>query len=654
MTKHNRNHWVDWRWAIAFGGYIGVLVIISVLAYHRLLPSALTQNDKLGHFVLFGLAGFLSHHSLRRRWIRLGPLPVPLGPFAVSLLVIGDEILQSLSPNRSSGIDDLIANWLGIVVFVIIGDWLIAQLNASSRAPNGSPSSVSSQGSSVSSSPPSAPHLPSGLPILCTPILNFLYRRTVLVLAILMMTGAIAAIWNMSDLSTRLIQAQALQHSQLYAKALLGARTLYSDHVVGRLESVHGISLQSQTSYDPREIPLPATFLIELNQRLADEKRMKVRLYSDYPFPWREKDGGVKDQFERDALDYLKQHANDTFTRIDSLNGRQVMRYAQADVMKPSCIGCHNSHPDSPRHNWQAGDVRGALEIVTPLDDFTAQTQGRLKSTFLTLIILSGLGLSGLTLVMGRLRQTSRELEQRVVERTAELQMANDQLSLEQEKSERLLLNILPETIAQRLKDSPHSIADGFSDVTILFADIVGFTQLAAELSPSKLVSLLNRIFSAFDTLTDRHGLEKIKTIGDAYMVAGGLPKRRLDHVEAIADLALDMNAALEKINRNSSVALSMRIGIHTGPVVAGVIGKKKFIYDLWGDTVNIASRMESHGLAGGIQVSEAVYQRLRHAYVLEARESIEVKGKGKLQTYLLRDRQNTQRQSSAGIYSKP
>ena len=212
-------------------------------------------------------------------------------------------------------------------------------------------------------------------------------------------------------------------------------------------------------------------------------------------------------------------------------------------------------------------------------------------------------------------------------------------LRTEQEKSERLLLNILPEPIAEQLKDfqdGQNFIADRFSDVTILFADIVNFTQLSQKISPTELVNLLNKIFSIFDRLSEQHGLEKIKTIGDAYMVASGLPIPREDHAEAVAEMALDMQQEIARFNDQNNTNLNIRIGINTGSVIAGVIGQKKFIYDLWGDAVNTASRMESHGIVGMIQVTESTYDLLQNNYHFKKRGLIAVKGKGEMTTYLL------------------
>jgi class 3 adenylate cyclase len=209
-------------------------------------------------------------------------------------------------------------------------------------------------------------------------------------------------------------------------------------------------------------------------------------------------------------------------------------------------------------------------------------------------------------------------------------------LQLEQQRSERLLLNVLPAPVATRLKAGEAVIADAFPEVSVLFADLVDFTRRSRQVRPAEVVATLNELFSAFDELAQRHGLEKIKTIGDAYMVAGGLPTPRPDHAQAIAELALAMQAEVTRRTDPSGQPLAVRIGIDTGPVAAGVIGTSKFSYDLWGDTVNTASRMESTGIPGCIQVTERTYQRLRDGYRLERRGPIPVRGMGEMVTYLL------------------
>ncbi len=212
-------------------------------------------------------------------------------------------------------------------------------------------------------------------------------------------------------------------------------------------------------------------------------------------------------------------------------------------------------------------------------------------------------------------------------------------LRYQQECTEQLLLNILPSPIAERLKRAESIIADSFANVTVLFADLVDFTEFSAQIPPTKLLDLLNKIFSKFDQLSEKHGLEKIKTIGDAYMVVGGLPTPKTDHAEAIAEMALEMQREIDRFRRLDGQPMSLRIGIHSGPVVAGVIGMKKFAYDLWGDTVNVASRMESLGVAGRIQVTAETYELLKDKYCVEKRGAIFVKGKGEMITYWLTGR---------------
>ena len=209
-------------------------------------------------------------------------------------------------------------------------------------------------------------------------------------------------------------------------------------------------------------------------------------------------------------------------------------------------------------------------------------------------------------------------------------------------ENERLLLNILPAPIAQRLRDGEPLIADRFDDVTLLFADVVEFTRLSSTLSPSELVTVLNDVFTAFDTLVDRYDLEKVKTIGDAYMVVGGLTDGPGDHTARVADMALALTAAVDRIDAAVRLGISFRIGIHCGPVVAGVVGTKKFIYDIWGDAVNLASRMESLGVPGRIQVTHAVKERLEGPFLLEPRGLVDVKGKGPTPTWYLVGRVET------------
>jgi len=209
-------------------------------------------------------------------------------------------------------------------------------------------------------------------------------------------------------------------------------------------------------------------------------------------------------------------------------------------------------------------------------------------------------------------------------------------IAQERAVSESLLLNILPESVAERLKRD-EAVADHYERAAVLFADLVDFTLLSRTMQPDEIISLLNDVFSRFDRLADRYGLEKIKTIGDAYMAVGGVPLPQAEYLHAAARMALDMHEEIRRLNAETGRSLSLRVGIHAGPVVAGVIGLRKFIYDLWGDSVNTASRMESMGVAGEIQVSETVYRLLSDSFVFACRGEREVKGKGMMRLYLLK-----------------
>ena len=229
-----------------------------------------------------------------------------------------------------------------------------------------------------------------------------------------------------------------------------------------------------------------------------------------------------------------------------------------------------------------------------------------------------------------------RRAEAVLRDKNRELEIAHREVELERDKSEQLLLNVLPPSIAGRLKDHESTIADRYAEATILFADLVDFTRLAQKMDAESVVRMLNDVFTRFDGLTDRFGLEKIKTIGDCYMAVGGVPERRDDHCAAVASMALEMLRELDAFNAQSGQRLAIRIGINTGSVVAGVIGRKKFIYDLWGDAVNTASRMESHGEASRIQATQAVVDAIGDRFAFERRGEIEVKGRGTMTTYFL------------------
>ena len=280
---------------------------------------------------------------------------------------------------------------------------------------------------------------------------------------------------------------------------------------------------------------------------------------------------------------------------------------------------------------------RSAREIeVLQRDKAIQSLELRRQELLRDALIVATLLLAVLAAVFVSRYRLKKRAEAVLRDKNRELEIAHREVALERDKSEQLLLNVLPPAIAGRLKDREATIADRYGEATILFADLVEFTRLAQRMDAEEVVSLLNEVFTRFDALTDRYGLEKIKTIGDCYMAVGGVPERRDDHCAAVASMALEMIRELDAFNAARGQALRVRIGINTGEVVAGVIGRKKFIYDLWGDAVNMASRMESHGEPSRIQVTQAVVDAIGDRFVFEARGEIEVKGRGTMATYFL------------------
>jgi PAS domain S-box-containing protein len=394
-----------------------------------------------------------------------------------------------------------------------------------------------------------------------------------------------------------------------------------------------------------REIRDPDPDLLQIGSIIGnqigffiDRKRAEMEL--------RESEERYRDLFES-AIDLMFENSSDLIQWV-SAEGRlvyvnrawkQVLGYSETEIAE--LVFADIIHPDC-RDRYD--------QLLAGLNTTTTEPTNVASEAKLELIARNGEkvfveGTVNCKYAEGKLvavRAIFKDITERLIAEAA--------LRQQKERTDRLLLNILPATIADRLKQETETyfadnstvlhqgsvIAESFADVTVMFADIVNFTEIASSLSPIELVSLLNQIFSSFDLLCEQYGLEKIKTIGDAYMVVGGLPTPRADHAMAIAAMALAIQVELAKLNQQSGRNLQMRIGIHSGPVVAGVIGLKKFIYDLWGDTVNIASRMESQGLVGKIQVTAPTYELLQHCYLFEKRGTINIRGKGNMSTYIL------------------
>jgi len=274
---------------------------------------------------------------------------------------------------------------------------------------------------------------------------------------------------------------------------------------------------------------------------------------------------------------------------------------------------------DRPRQAWKWFGAFGALLVVTiPLSELVRPDGAELPTG--AVLAFAALNIGAVCLVT-----------------FAVVVAFARQRELARHRVESLLLDILPEEIAQRLQIEPQTIADHFDEASVLFADVVDFTPLSSRLHAKEVVELLDRLFGSFDELADRYGVEKIKTIGDCYMVAAGVPRPRPDHALALVRMALEMHdCAAECLTGDGGRNLQLRIGISSGPLVAGVIGRKRFLYDLWGDTVNMASRMESHGIPGAIQITRPTWELVRDDFVTEPQGLVEVKGKGEVETWRL------------------
>jgi adenylate cyclase len=466
-------------------------------------------------------------------------------------------------------------------------------------------------------------------------LLRLLLKRTVLILTIMFCVGVGVALANMSELSMKLIESQALQNAAWSAKAINEAINLYSDEAVSRAQSVDGITVTHNYPIKEGAIPLPSTYALELGWRIsAKGDGMLVRLYSDYPFPWRKAEGGPKDEFQREALRYLKQRPNQQFSRLEKNNGHLSLRYAQASIMQSSCVACHNTHPNSPKRNWEVGDVRGVWEVVQPLDSFIAQTQAGLRGTSVMLGGISVLGLSGIALVIGRLRQTTKELEQRVRERTADLARANVDLEKRNALIRQVFGRYSSDRIVAQLLESPEGLKLGGErrKITILTSDLRGFTSLSERMQPEEVIHILNLYLEQMaDVITSYEGTID-EFMGDGILVLFGAPTAREDDtVRAVAcacAMQLAMGAVNERMKQMGLLPLEMGIGINTGEVVVGNIGsEKRTKYGIVGSQVNLTYRIESYTTGGQILISETTLNDTRSVVKIGGQKQVKPKG---------------------------
>jgi adenylate cyclase len=439
----------------------------------------------------------------------------------------------------------------------------------------------------------------------------------------------------MSRLSSNLIESQAVQNAAWSAKSINEAFALYSDAVADRVKKVKGITITHDYLTKDGAVPNPATFQIELAGRIGEKNTgMKARVYSDFPFPWRQATGGARDDFEKKALLWLRQNPNQPFYRQQMFQGRPSLRYAEAIIMKASCVACHNTHPESPKKDWQVGDVRGALEIDQPLGSFMEQTQKGLAGTSVMLGGISVLALTGLTLVISRLRQTAKELEGRVRERTADLALANADLEKRNGLLRQVFGRYLTDEVVANLLESPERLMLGGErrKITILTSDLRGFTATSERLSPEEVISILNRYLRYMADVISKYQGTIDEFMGDGILVLFGAPTRREDDAARAIACACAMQLAMRQVNEKMKELgfpqLEMGIGINTGIVVVGNIGsEKRTKYGIVGSQVNLTYRIESNTTGGQILISEQTFKDAGSIVKISGQRQIKAKG---------------------------
>lgn len=464
--------------------------------------------------------------------------------------------------------------------------------------------------------------------------LNLLLQRIILVLALMFCVGVGIALFNMSQLSSNLIESQAVENAALYIESFNEAVNLYSEAAVDRAKPIQGINVTHAYHNLNGAIPLPSTFAIELGQTISDrDKDLFVRFYSDYPFPWRKDKGGARDDFERDALTYLRQNPRRPYVRFEKRNGAVYLRYGEPSIMQASCVACHNIHPDSPKKDWEVGDVGGVWEIGQPLNQLITKVKTNLRGTFLMLGGVSVLGLSGLTLVISTLRQKARELEGRAKENATDLTQANTDLEKRNQLIRQIFGRYLSDEVVVNLLDGSTQLKFGGDrcKVTILVADLRGFTALSEQLSPEQVIQVLNLYLEYMADVIDQYQGTIDEFVGDGVLVLFGAPAIRQDDALRAVACACAMQLAMGAVNEHMNLLglphLEMGIGIHTGEVVIGNIGsEKRTRYGIIGSPINVAYRIESYARGGQVLISEQTLQAAGASVRIRTQRQVQMK----------------------------
>lgn len=465
-------------------------------------------------------------------------------------------------------------------------------------------------------------------------LMRFLLQRIVLVLTIMFCVAVGIALTNMSSLSASLIESQAIANAERYVESFSQAVTLYSDTAADRAK-VGGLTVTHAYLAQKGAIPLPSTFAIELGDLISDRNvNMSVRFYSDYPFPWRQATGGPKTEFERTALAALRQQPKQKFVQFAKKDGHTTLHYARASIMKASCVTCHNTHLASPKKDWEVGDVGGAWEISQPLDHLVDRVNQDLRETFLMLGGISVLGLSGLTLVMGKQRETAQTLERRVKDRTADLAQANEELGKRNQLIRQVFGRYLNDQVVTKLLESPEGLQLGGNrrQITLLTSDLRGFTALSERLSPEEVLNILNLYLEYMADMINQYEGTIDEFMGDGILVLFGAPHEHEDDALRAVACACAMQLAMGAVNQHIAVMglprLEMGIGINTGDVVVGNIGsEKRTKYGVVGSQVNLTYRIESYTRGGQILISESTLKAAGANVRVSSSRQVQVKG---------------------------
>ena len=462
---------------------------------------------------------------------------------------------------------------------------------------------------------------------------RLLLKRIILVLLLMFCAGVGIAWSNMYQLSSNLIKSQAAENAALYVQTFNQAIDLYSQSAVDRAKAI-GLDVTHAYLSKAGAIPLPSTFAIELGNNISERADMSVRFYSDYPFPWRQAEGGAKNEFERSALSYLRQFPREKFVRFEKQDGRMTMHYGEASIMRQSCVACHNTDQNSPKRDWELGDVGGVWEITQPLDNFVRKVDDDLKATFLMLIGISLLGILGLALVVGKLRDTAKGLEGRVKERTADLAQANHDLEKRNQLIRQVFGRYLSDEVVVNLLESPEGLKLGGDrrKITILTSDLRGFTPLSERLSPEEVIKVLNLYLEYMADAINRYQGTIDEFMGDGILVLFGAPKAREDDALRAIACACAMQLAMGAVNEHMKALglprLEMGIGINTGEVVVGNIGsEKRTKYGIVGNQVNLTYRIESYTRGGQILISEPTLREAGSSVRISGQRQVQPKG---------------------------